>query len=142
MQISATVHVNGLLAEQADTTRFAREAAVLERLTEQQVEALRAVIDAGSTGALVHKLQRLMAASLQPESMLARMLEQEPGALVTFCFELVSYRSFMDKLLAGEASPRVIADSIEAEQRAWVSSLLARFRSPSQLLPDTEEDTP
>jgi hypothetical protein len=142
MQISATVHVNGLFVEQAGPTRFAREAAVLERLTEEQVEALRAVIDAGSTGAMVHKLQRLMAASLQPEIILAQMLEQEPGAVVTFCFELVSYRSFMDKLLAGEASARVIADSITREQRAWLSGLLARFRRPSQLLPDTEEDAP
>ena len=142
MQISATVHVNGLLVEQAGATRFAREAVVLERLTEEQVEALRAVIDAGSSGALVHKLQRLMAASLQPEVILAQMLEQEPGAVVTFCFELVSYRSFMDKLLAGEASARVIADSIAREQRAWLSGLLARFRMPSQLLPDTDEDTP
>lgn len=142
MQISATVHVNGLLVEQASTTRFAREAVVLEQLTEQQVEALRAVIDAGSTGALVHKLQRLMAASLQPETILAQMLEQDPGAMVTFCFELVSYRSFMDMLLAGEQSARVIADAITREQRAWLSGLLARFRMPAQLLPDTEEDTP
>jgi hypothetical protein len=142
MQISATFHVNGLLAEQAGTTRFVREGAVLERLTEQQVEALRAVIDAGSTGALVHKLQRLMAASLQPEVFLARMLEQEPAALVTFCFELVSYRSFMDMLLAGEESARVIADAIARDQRAWLRGLLARFRAPSELLPDTEEDTP
>jgi hypothetical protein len=142
MHISATVHVNGLLDEQADPTRFAREAAVLERLTEAQVEALRAVIDAGSTGALVHKLQRLIAATLQPEAILVQMLEQEPGALVTFCFELVSYRSFMDMLLAGEQSAHVIADAIARDQRAWLRGLLARFRMPSQLLPDTDEDTP
>lgn len=48
----------------------------------------------------------------------------------------------MDKLLAGEASARVIADTIARDQRAWVRSLLARFRRPSQLLPDTDEDTP
>jgi hypothetical protein len=142
MQISATVHVNGLLVEQASPTRFAREAAVLERLTEEQVEALRAVIDAGSSGALVHKLQRLMAASLQPEFVLAHMLEQEPGALVAFCFELVSYRAFMDTLQAGQQSARVIADAVARDQRAWLRDLLARFRMPSELLPDPAADTP
>lgn len=142
MQISATVHVNGLLGEQADPTRFEREAAALERLTDAQVEALCAVIDAGSPSALVRKLQRLVAASLQPEVILARALAQEPGAMVTFCFELVSYRAFMDMLLAGEQSARVIAEAIEREQRAWLRGLLARFRMAARLVPDTGEDAP
>jgi hypothetical protein len=70
------------------------------------------------------------------------MLERDPGALVTFTFELASYRLFMDRLLAGDASPRDMADAIERAQRDWLRSLIARFRQPAQLLPDPAEDLP
>jgi hypothetical protein len=51
------------------------------------------------------KLYRLATASLQPDAFVVEMLERDPGALVTFTFELASYRLFMDRLLAGDASP-------------------------------------
>ena len=55
-------------------------------------------------------------------------------------FELASYRPFMERLLAGDASPPDIADAIEHDQRGWLRSLIARFRDPSQLLPGTAEE--
>jgi hypothetical protein len=140
MKIAATIHVNGLLDEQADPGRFQRETAALERLSNPEVDALCSVLGAGDASELVPKLYRLAAVSLQPEAFAVEMLARDPGALVTFVFELVSYRLFIDRLLAGGGSPREMADAIEREQRGWLSSLIARFRLPSQLLPDTGEE--
>ena len=145
MKIAATVHVNGLphhCDEQAGSARFQRESAALEKLSDRQVDALCSVLGAGDAAELVPKLYRLATASLQPDAFVAEMLERDPGALVTFTFELASYRLFMDRLLAGDASPRDMADAIEHAQRGWLRSLVARFREPSQLLPDTGEDLP
>ena len=142
MKIAATIHVNGLVDEQADSARYQREAAALEGLSNPQVDALCSVLGAGDACELVPKLYRLAAASLQPEAFASEMRAGDPGALVTFAFELVSYRLFMDRLLAGGGSPREVADAIEREQRGWLSSLIARFRLPSQLLPDTGEELP
>jgi hypothetical protein len=142
MKIAATVHVNGLLDEQAGPARFQRESTALERLSSTQVDALCSVLGAGDAGELVPKLYRLAAASLQPGTFVVEMLERDPGALVTFTFELASYRLFMDRLLAGGESPRDMAEAIERDQRGWLSSLIARFRQPSELLPDTGEESP
>jgi hypothetical protein len=142
MKIAATVHVNALLDEQAGPARFQRESAALEKLSDAQVDALCSVLGAGDAGELVPKLYRLATAGLQPDAFVAELLGRDPGALVTFAFELASYRLFMDRLLAGDASPRDIADAIERDQRGWLSSLIARFRQPAQLLPDPGEDLP
>jgi hypothetical protein len=145
MKIAATVHVNGLpnyCDEQTGLARFQRESAALEQLSDRQVDALCSVLGAGDAGELVPKLYRLAAASLQPDAFAVEMLERDPGALVTFTFELASYRLFMDRLLAGDASPRDMADAIESAQRDWLRSLIVRFREPLQLLPDPGEDLP
>jgi hypothetical protein len=145
MKIAATVHVNGLpnyCDEQAGPARSQRESAALEKLSATQMEALCSVLGAGDAGELVPKLYRLAAASLQPDAFVVEMLERDPGALVTFTFELASYRLFMDRLLAADASPRDMADAIEHAQRGWLSSLITRFRQPAQLLPDPGEDLP
>jgi hypothetical protein len=142
MKISATFHVNGLLDEQASPDRFQREAAALERLSASQVDALCSVLDAGDAGELVPKLCRLVAVSRQPDTLAAELLAREPEALVTFAFELASYRLFMDRLLAGTESARDTAGAVEHEQRAWLRSLITRFRDPAALLPDTAEDLP
>lgn len=142
MKIAATVRMNGLLDEQADLDRFHREAAALERLSNAQVDALSSVLGAGDAAELVSKLYRLAAARLQPDPFVVQMLERDPGALVTLMFELASYRLFMDRLLAGDESPRDMADAVEREQRGWLRSLIARFRQPGELLPDTGEDAP
>lgn len=142
MKIAATVHVNGLLDEQAGLERFEREVAALERLSNAQVDALSSVLGAGDAGELIPKLYRLAAVSLQPYTLVIQMLTRDPGELVTFTFELASYRLFMDRLLAGDESPREMADAVEREQRGWLRSLVARFRQPAELLPDTGEDTP
>lgn len=142
MKIAATVHVNGLLDEQANLDRFQREAAALDRLSSAQVETLCSVLGAGDAGELVPKLYRLATASLQPDTFVLQMLERDPGALVTFAFELASYRLFMDRLLAGDGSPRELADAVEREQRGWLRSLITRFRQPAELLPGTGEGLP
>jgi hypothetical protein len=145
MIISATFHVNGLLDEQANLDRFQRESAALQRLSSTEVDALCSVLDAGDASKLVPKLHRLMIVNQQPDTLLARMLAEDPGGpggLVTFAFELASFRLFMDRLLAGEESARDMASAVEHEQRAWLRGLNARFRDPAQLLPDTAEDLP
>jgi hypothetical protein len=142
MKFTATVHVHGLLDEQADLDRFQREAAALDRLSSAEVEALCSVLGAGDAAELVPRLYRLAAARLQPGALVVPMLERDPGALVTFTFELASYRMFMDRLLAGNEPARALADAVEREQRAWLRGLLARFRRPAELLPDTADDLP
>ena len=143
MKITATVvHWNALLDEQADLDRHEREAIALERLSSAEVEALSSVLGAGDAGELVSKLYRLAAASLQPDAPVAPLLARDPDALVTLTFELASYRLFMDRLLAGNGSPREMAEAVEREQRGWLRSLIARFRQPADLLPDAGEDLP
>src|SRR5690606_32955148 len=122
---------NGLLDEQGNLDRFQREAAALAQLSSVQVDALCSVLDAGDASEFVPKLYRLMAASRQPDALAVALLAGEPGepgALVTFAFELASYRLFMDRLLAGAESARDLAGAVENEQRAWLRGLLARFR--------------
>lgn len=143
MKFTATiVHWTGLPDEQAEPDRYHQEFAALERLSSAEVEALSSVLGAGEAGELVSKLYRLAAASLQPDTLVVPLLAHAPGTLVTLTFELASYRLFMDRLLAGNASPREIAEAIEREQRDWLRSLIARFRQPADLLPDTDDDLP
>lgn len=139
MKISATFHVNGLLDEQASLDRFERELAALQRLGNSELDALCSVLDAGDAVELVPKLYQLTAARLQPDAFVPGMLAGDPGALVTFAFELASYRLFMDRLLAGDEAPRDMAGAVEREQRDWLRRLIARFRDPAQLLPDPVE---
>jgi hypothetical protein len=80
--------------------------------------------------------------SLQPQALMSQLLAHDGGALVTFAFELASYRRFMDRLLAGDEPAHDLADAIEREQRTWLSGLISRFRQPAQLLPDADEDIP
>lgn len=141
-KIAATFHVHGLLDEQAHLDRLERESEALERLDNPHLDALSSVLDAADAGALVAKLHRLTSASRQLDAVLAPMLDRDPGAAVTFAFELASYRMFMDRLLAAAGSARDMADAVEREQRAWLRSLNARFRDPVQLLPDPPDDLP
>lgn len=143
MKFKATIiHWTGLPDEQAEPDRYHQEVAALERLNSAEVEALSSVLGAGEAGELVSKLYRLAAASLQPDTLVIPLLAHDPGALVTLTFELASYRLFMDRLLAGNGSPRALADAVEREQRGWLRSLIARFRQPAELLPDTGQETP
>lgn len=143
MKFTATiVHWNGLPDEEVGQERYDLEAAALERLSSAEVEALSSVLGAGEAGQLVSKLYRLAAASLQPDALVIPLLAQDPGALFAFTFELASYRLFMDRLLAGNGSPRELAEAVEREQRGWLRGLIARFRQPADLLPDTTEDAP
>jgi hypothetical protein len=141
-KIAATFHLNGLLGEQAHLDRLEREASALERLDTIHLDALSSVLDAGDAGVLVAKLHRLTTASRQPETVLAPMLDRDPGAAVVFAFELASYRLFMDRLLATAGPARDLADAVEREQRAWLRGLNARFRDPAQLLPEPPDDQP
>ena len=130
MKISATFHMNGLLEEQANLDRFQRESTALERLSSAEVDALCSVLDAGDAGALVPKLYRLMIVNRQPDTLLARMLAEDPGGpgvLVTFALELASFRLFMDRLLAGEERARH-----GQRRRARAARLAAR---PERALP-------
>jgi hypothetical protein len=141
MKFTATiVHWNGPLDEQVGQDRYDREVDALEGLSNSEVEALSSVLGAGEGGELVSKLYRRAAASLQPDTLVIPLLAGDPGALFAFTFELASYRLFMDRLLAGNESPRELADAVEREQRAWLRRLIARFRHPADLLPDTGED--
>jgi hypothetical protein len=140
MKIAATFHLNGLLDEQANLDRLEREHAALQQLDSNALDALCSVLDAGDAGELVPKLYRLALVGRQPDTLVTGMLAGDPGALVTFAFELASYRLFMDRLLAGNETPRDMAGAVEREQRAWLRRLIARFRDPAELLPDPESE--
>lgn len=126
----------------ARSTRRALPGNFLDFVHSVRCSRSQVVLGAGDAGQLVSKLYRLAAASLQPDALVIPLLARDPAALVTFTFELASYRLFMDRLLAGNGSPRELAEAVEREQRNWLRGLIARFRQPADLLPDTTEDAP
>jgi hypothetical protein len=142
MKIETTVHVIDLLDGQVDVEGSYRELAALAELSSTQVDVLCSVLGAKDRAELMPKLYGLAAASLHMGSLRSEKPGRDPGTSVTFAFELASYRLFMGRRLAGAGSPRDIADAVEREQRAWVRGLIARFRNPEELLPDTGKDQP
>ena len=130
--ILGTLHVRGILDEMTTGNRFDVEVAMIHKMTEDDVDALRGILGASDTIELVRKLYRLAAASAEPGQMLVRLLSESWRHFLTFSLELAAFRRFMAKMSEGKEAPRDIAEEIDREDRQWLLELLHdRFGGPS-----------
>lgn len=119
MQLTGTVHIQGLAGEAETLERLEAEATRVQGLSDEAIEALGPIIDAVDSLDVVRKLHRFMAALVSPATVLARVFARDPAGFTRFCLQLSCYRSFVDSLERG-ATPREAATTVERTRRAWL----------------------
>lgn len=119
MQLTGTLHIQGLTGESETLERLEIEATRVQCLSDEAIEALGPIIDAVDSLDVVRKLHRFVAALVSPAMVLSRIFARDPAGFTRFCLQLSCYRSFVDHLERG-ATPREAATTVERARRAWL----------------------